>query len=146
MKLAQFRFIVIVALIAASSAYCQQNQAQEKTKFGFFQCRADTQKWTFDPFDKTLNPKFQAGAAILVNGQFRTLPHLTYGVTAGSLLQRAHEMDVCRREDLDFEKQFATYSSIEDSYREERTFRYMSFLTKHHLDEQFAKEDAEDFK
>jgi hypothetical protein len=145
MKLAQFRFIATVTLITASSAYCQKNP-QEKPKFGFFQCRADAQKWTFDPFDKTLDPKFQAGAAILVNGQFRTLPHLTYGVTVGSLLQRAYEMDVCKREDPDFEKQFATYSSIEDSYREERTFRYMSFLTKHHLDEQFAKEDIEDFK
>lgn len=82
----------------------------------------------------------------MVNGQLRSLPHLNYGVTASELLIRAHEMDACIHEDSAFEKQFATYSSIASSYNEERIFRYEYFLTRHNLDEQFRKEDAQDFK
>ena len=146
MKLHRLLLLTICGLAPLQTALCLQNKQVDKPKFGLFQCRADAQKWTFDPFDKTLDPKFLTGAAILVNGQFRTLPQLTYGATVGSLVERTYEMDVCKQEDPDFEKQFRTYSSIEDSYRAERTFRYMLFLTKHHLDEQFAKEDAEEFK
>lgn len=81
-----------------------------------------------------------------MNGQFRVLPHLSYGVTAGQLVERVYEMSACEHEDEEFQKNFNTYEQIEKSYREERTFRYMNFITKHNLDKQFVKEDAEDFK
>ncbi len=55
-------------------------------------------------------------------------------------------MDTCKTEDAEFEKEFRKYSALAEAYSEERTFRYMHFLTKHNLDEQFVEEDAEDFK
>jgi hypothetical protein len=115
-------------------------------KFGFFQCRADAQKWTYDPTANQLDPKFATGAAILVNGQVRVLPHLSYGVTFSGLTERIYESGVCTHEDSDFEKQFATYSTIQKSYQSEQTFRYANFITKHNLTEQFKKEDTEQFK
>jgi hypothetical protein len=124
----------------------QQVKQTEKDKFGFFQCRADAQKWTFDPFDKTLAPKYITGTAVMVNGQFRVHPHLSYGVTMRDLIQRTYEMGVCTHEDAKFEKQFTMYSLMEKLYSEEQTFRYMNFIMKHHLDEQFAKEDKEEFE
>lgn len=123
-----------------------QEKDSTKPKFGVFQCRADVQKWTYDPFDKTLSPKFTTGTAILVNGQFRVLPHISYGVAAGQLVERIYEMNVCEHGDEEFQKKFNTYAQIEDSYKEERIFRYENFITKHNLDKQFVKEDAEGFK
>jgi hypothetical protein len=128
------------------ACFSQQTKAAKKDKFGFFQCRADAQKWTFDPFDKTLDPKFLTGTAVMVNGQFRVLPHLSYGVTMSTLLNRIYEMGVCTHEDPEFEKQFSMYSLIENSYNDERTFRYLNFIMKHNLIEQFTKEDTEEFK
>jgi len=125
---------------------CQKSVPAETPKFGYFQCRADAQKWTYDPFDKTLEPKYITGSAIMVNGQFRVLPQLSYGVTSAALQQRIYEADVCTTEDADFEKQFFTYTRLKQAYAEERTFRYMNFLMKHNLLEQFAKEDTEQFK
>jgi len=133
---------VCVLSIAAQS----QDKVEEKPKFGYFQCRADAQKWTYDPFDKSLDAKYLTGDAIMVNGQFRVLPHLSYGVTSAVLIQRIYESDVCTREDAEFEKQFVTYSRLMQSYRDERTFRYMHFLMNHHLLDQFTKEDTEEFK
>ncbi|MEI9980751.1 MAG: hypothetical protein WDN23_17475 [Edaphobacter sp.] len=145
--MSNIKILFLFCFLALSlHGFSQQSAAQDKPKFGYFQCRADAQKWTYDPFDKTLSPKFTNGTAILVNGQFRVLPHISYGVTAGQLVERIYEMSVCRGEDEEFQKKFNTYATLEDSYREERTFRYMSFLTKHNLDKQFVKEDAEDFK
>ncbi len=55
-------------------------------------------------------------------------------------------MGVCKKEDADFEKQFSTYSTLEDIFRDEIDTRYTLFLTKHNLDKQFHDEDTEDFK
>lgn len=136
----------ICVLVINLPVFARQSKTEEKPKFGYLQCRADAQKWTYDPSGKQLDPKYLTGAAVMVNGQFRVLPHLSYGVTVGTLVQRIYEMSICTKEDAEFEKQFAMYSTIEQSYTEERTFRYMNFLTKHNLDKQFVKEDAEDFK
>jgi hypothetical protein len=136
---------ISIALVTAP-IIAQDVAIKAKHEFGVLQCRADAQKWTYDSFDKKLPDKKRDGTAIMVNGQFRALPHLSYGVAASELLIRAHEMDICIHEDADFEKQFATYSSISSSYSEERTFRYKYFLAKHNLDDQFRKEDAEEFK
>ena len=125
---------------------CQKPAPEDKPKFGYFQCRADVQKWTYDPFDKSLDPKYITGTAIMVNGQFRVMPQLSYGVTTTALQQRTYEAEVCIQEDAEFEKQFFTYSRLKEAYEDERSFRYMNFLMKHHLLEQFTKEDAEEFK
>jgi len=124
----------------------EESKKHPEPKFGYLKCRADAQKWTADPFDTKDARTVSANTAIMVNGQFRSIPRITPHVTVRGLLERAHEMEVCADEDADFEKQFATYSSIAKAYREEHCFRYMYFLTRHHLDEQFAKEDAEENK
>ncbi len=110
-------------------------------EFGFLKCRADAQKWTADPFDK--NDPRTVGQAKMVNGQFRTIPEITPHVTVRTLMERAHEMEACTTEDSEFEKQYATYSAIAKAYDAELCSRYQLFLIKHHLDEQFVKEDAE---
>jgi hypothetical protein len=130
----------------SAQAIAQTSTTEAKLKFGYFQCRADAQQWTYDPFDKSLEPKYITGAAIMVNGQFRVLPHLSYGVTTIVLQQRVYEAAVCITEDADFEKQFLTYSRLKQAYEEERAFRYLNFLMKHRLLDQFTKEDAEEFK
>jgi hypothetical protein len=88
----------------------------------------------------------EATEMVLVNGQIRLMFHLSYGVTSAQLIQRISELDICKIQDQDFEKQFHTYSEMADSYSEERIFRYRNFITKHNLEEQFVKEDAEEFK
>jgi hypothetical protein len=110
------------------SATGKKAATNEKEEFGYFQCRADAQKWTYDPFDKTLEPKYSTGSAIMVNGQFRVLPHLSYGVTTMGLQKRTYEAVVCMHEDAEFEKQFFTYSRLKEAYEEERSFRYLNFL------------------
>ncbi len=82
----------------------------------------------------------------MVNGQFRSIPPITPYVAVTGLLERVYEMEVCTQEDADFEKQFATYSAMAKAYSEEHCFRYMHFVTRHHMDEQFLKEDAEESK
>ena len=115
-------------------------------EFGDLKCRADAQKWTTDPFDGKDARNLSANRAVMVNGQFRSIPRITPHVTVRTLLERAYEMEVCTGEDADFEKQFATYSAMAKAYNEEHCFRYMYFVTKHRLDEQFLKEDAEENK
>jgi hypothetical protein len=115
-------------------------------EFGFLKCRADAQKWTADPFDKTDPRTLAVNTAKMVNGQFRVIPKITPHVTVRGLLERAHEMEACTAEDVNFEKQYATYSAISKTYEEEVSYRYQLFLIKHHLDQQFAKEDEEDNK
>ena len=115
-------------------------------KYGYFDCRAEAQKWTSDPSDSQDARNLSANAAILVNGQIRAIPAITPHVTATGLMERAYEMAVCVHEDADFEKQFNTYSFLQDHYNEERSARYSLFLLKHNLMEQFVKEDAEDYK
>jgi hypothetical protein len=144
-------------LILPSLLLCQQEPMPKKLgpdtiklvqehpgpKFGALQCRADAQKWTSDPFDNKDARNLGANPAVMVNGQFRTMPHITMHVTSSQLMERAYEMSVCEGEDADFEKQFVTYSTLSKSYSDERCFRYRYFLTKHNLEEQFYKEDAE---
>jgi hypothetical protein len=112
--------------------------------YTLLQCRADTQKWTTDPFDKSDERNLIGGRLIQVNGQLRTMPEITQHVTVTKLTERAYEMNVCGESDPDFEKQFGTYSLIARRYEEERAFRYVFYLTKHNLTEQFMKEDAEE--
>ncbi len=139
--------LFLVCILAGNRSGAKQStKPVEKDKFGVFQCRADAQKWTFDPFDKMLDPKFVIGTAVAVNGQLRVVPHLSYGVNLRALLTRKYEMSVCTHEDSDFEKQFSMYSIIAGSYSEEEAFRYQNFIVKHHLDVQFNKEDTEEFK
>ncbi len=90
--------------------------------------------------------KLSGGMLFEVNGQYRTLPPLSYGVTAIQLQERIYEMGVCSHEDADFQKKYNTYQLIQDKYRDEVTFRYKYFLMNHHLEEQFAKDDADRFK
>ncbi len=130
----------------ATVAFCQQASMSPKPEFGFLKCRADAQKWTADPFDKTDPRTLGANAAKMVNGQFRVIPTITPHVTVRGLLERAHEMEVCTAEDADFEKQYATYSAIAKTYEQEVSYRYQLFVIKHHLDGQFVKEDEEDNK
>jgi hypothetical protein len=59
------------------------------------------------------------------------------------LMERRYEPEVCKGEDAEFERQFATYSSISKAHEEEICFRYGYFLTRHNLREQFFKEDAD---
>jgi hypothetical protein len=124
----------------------EESKKHSEPKFGSLQCRADAQKWTIDPFDNKDGRNLAVNTAIMVNGQFRTISHITPHVTVIGLQERTHEMEVCTEEDSDFEKQFSTYSTIAETYEEERTFRYMYFLSRHNLDKQFIKEDAEDNK
>jgi hypothetical protein len=124
----------------------EESKKHPEPKFGYLQCRADAQKWTADPFDAKDARNLSANTAIMVNGQFRSIPGITPHVTVRGLLERAHEMEVCTSEDADFEKQFATYSAMAKAYSEEHCFRYMYFVVRHHLDEQFVKEDAEESK
>jgi hypothetical protein len=138
-------------LIAFSTTivFCQQasmSKTDSAPEFGVLKCRADAQKWTADPFDKTDSRTLAANTAKMVNGQFRVIPRITPHVTVRGLLERAHEMEVCTAEDSDFDKQYATYSAIAKTYEEEVSNRYQLFLIKHHLDGQFAKEDEEDNK
>jgi hypothetical protein len=121
----------------------QQGQKQSGSKFGFLQCRSDAQKWTADPFDTKDARNLMVNTAIMVNGQFRSIPSITLQVTFAGLMQRTYEMSVCEAEDADFEKQFSTYTSLARAYEEEQCFRYRLFLTTHHLEEQFTKEDEE---
>ena len=107
------------------------------------QCRADTQNWTLDPFDKSDPAALLGGVGLQVNGQFRLMPELTPNVTVSVLIDRAYEMSVCIHEDADFEKQFGTYSLMFKRYEEERIFRYMYFLMRHNLQDQFNREDVE---
>jgi hypothetical protein len=123
-----------------------ENEKHPEPQFGDLKCRADAQKWTTDPFDAKDARNLSANRAVMVNGQFRSIPSMTPHATVRGLLERAHEMEVCTREDAEFEKQFATYSAMAEAYNKEHCFRYMYFLTRHHLDEQFVKEDAEENK
>lgn len=111
-------------------------------RFGYLKCRADAQMWTSDPFDTKDERNRFGGTAIMVNGQFRSRPESTPHVAVAGLMERVHEMEVCTQEDADFEKQFATYSSLSKAYDEEICFRYDGFLMRHNLREQFFKEDA----
>jgi hypothetical protein len=124
----------------------EEDKKHPGPEFDDLECRADAQKWTADPFDGKDARGLSANRAIMVNGQFRSIPSMTPHVTVRGLLERVHEMEVCTHEDADFEKQFATYSAMARAYGEEHCFRYMHFLRRHHLDEQLVKEDAEENK
>jgi len=124
----------------------EDSKKQTEPKFGYLQCRADAQKWTSDPFDNKDARNLTVNTAIMVNGQLRSIPSITPHAPVGVLMDRAYEMAVCEHEDAEFEKQFNTYSSLEGAYTHERYFRYMYFVMKHNLEEQFIKEDAEDNK
>jgi hypothetical protein len=145
--------LLFICVLSATSAICQSKQGQqardaveESKEFPDLKCRADTQRWTADPFDYS-DPKNLSGSrAIMVNGQLRLIPITTAHVTVRGLLERVREMDACTRQDPDFEKKFATYSAMAEAYKEEHCSRYMLFVIRHHLDEQFAKEDAEENK
>jgi hypothetical protein len=104
------------------------------------------QKWTIDPFDNKDGRNLNVNTAIMVNGQFRSISSITPHVTVTGLQERTYEMEICKTEDADFEKQFSTYSRIAEAYKEERTFRYVYFLMRHNLDKQFLSEDAENSK
>jgi len=136
--------------LTAHFAMCQQGPEASKgrtsAEFGDLKCRADSQKWTTDPFDAQDPRNLSSNRAVWVNGQFRSIPSMTPHLTVKSLLERAHEMEVCTREDADFEKQFGTYSAMAKAYNEEHCARYSLFVIRHHLDEQFVKEDAEENK
>jgi hypothetical protein len=124
----------------------EEAKKHPESKFGSLQCRADAQKWTSDPFDTKDGRNLFVNTAIMVNGQLRSIPTITPHVTVTGLMERTYEMAVCAEEDAEFEKQFATYSSLAKAYSEERCSRYTLFLLKHHLDEQFHKEDVEENK
>lgn len=121
----------------------EESRKQTEPKFGDLQCRADAQKWTADPFDTKDARNLSINTAIMVNGQFRSIPAITPHVTVSGLMNRAYEMSVCIQEDADFEKQFRTYSALSKAYSDERSFRYMYFVMRHNLEDQFIKEDAE---
>jgi len=124
----------------------EDNKKHPEPKVGYLKCRADTQKWTADPFDDKDARNLSVNTVIMVNGQFRSIPLITPHVTVRGLLERAYEMEVCTAEDAEFEKQFTTYSAMAKAYREEHCSRQGLFLIKHHLDEQFVKEDADENK
>ncbi len=136
--------LILSAILQQSSA--QRSAATTKFKFGEFQCRADAQRWTYDPFDKELSPKFLTGSLIQVNGQVRTLPTLTCGASVSVLIDRISEATACIHEDAEFQSKYNTYSLLKDAYTEERAFRYMDFVLRHDLDKQFTAEDAEAYK
>jgi len=56
-------------------------------EFGFLKCRADAQKWTADPFDKTDPRTLGVNTAKMVNGQFRTIPKITPHMTVRTLME-----------------------------------------------------------
>jgi hypothetical protein len=128
------------------SAVTQKKSTEEKPQFGYFQCRDDAAKWTYGSETTLADTPKTTAQVILVNGQIRAVPYLSYGVTFSQLKGRALEMGVCKKEDADFEKQFSTYSTLEDIFRDEVDTRYTLFLAKHNLNKQFRDEDAEDFK
>jgi hypothetical protein len=134
---------VLFSVCILTPALSLGQQGHPGPKFGSLQCRADAQKWTTDPSDDKDARNLGVNTAIMVNGQFRSISHLTPHVAMTELMQRVNEMEVCREEDAAFEKQYSTYSSISRSYSDEITFRYDYFLTRHNLREQFFKEDAE---
>ncbi|HEY0308596.1 MAG TPA: hypothetical protein VGB94_10580 [Acidobacteriaceae bacterium] len=109
------------------------------------QCSADTQAWTTDGSDRQTT---MIGAVlIMVNGQIRYMPMGgTSHATMGDLVMRIHEMSVCQTSDADFQKQFNTYAVLQKHYEEERMTRYILFLYKHNLMDQFVKEDAAENK
>ncbi|MCU1249000.1 MAG: hypothetical protein JWQ49_2029 [Edaphobacter sp.] len=115
-------------------------------KFTDLQCRADAQKWTSDPFDGKDARNLSINTAIMVNGQFRSMSHIAPHVTVEGLIDRAYEMIVCIESDAAFEKQFATYSLMAKLYSEERNLRYLMFILRHNLNDQFLKEDAKENK
>jgi hypothetical protein len=134
---------VLFSVCILTPALSLGQQGHPGPKFGALQCRADAQKWTTDPSDDKDPRNLGVNTVIMVNGQFRSMSHATPHVTVTGLMDRIHEMDVCRDEDEAFEKQFSTYSTISKSYSEEVTFRYDYFLTRHDLRHQFFQEDAE---
>ena len=143
--------MALLSFLAFTTAFVlgqqeQMSKANPSPQFGFLKCRADAQKWTTDPFDKDDARNLGLNTAKMVNGQFRAIPRITPHVTVRGLLERTHEMEVCTAEDADFEKQYATYSAIAKAYEEEVSYRYQLFVIKHHLDEQFVREDAEENK
>src|SRR5580700_8120833 len=106
----------------------EEAEKHPEPKFGYLQCRADAQKWTADPFDTKDGRNLFVNTAIMVNGQFRSIPRITPHVTVNGLMERTYEMAVCADKDAEFEKQFATYSSLAKAYSEERCSRYTLFL------------------
>lgn len=136
---------VLLLLISTLNVHAEQTPGG-KQKFGELQCRADAQRWTYDPFDKELSPKYLTGALIQVNGQVRTLPTLTYGASVHVLLDRIYEATVCMQEDAEFQAKYNTYRLLRDAYTEERSFRYMDFILRHDLEKQFSAEDTERYK
>lgn len=123
----------------------QQSINQQNTKsitYSVLQCRADTQRWTSDPFDRSDERNLSVNTGVLVNGQMRSMAPLTAHVDFRILLERIHEMSVCQEVDAEFQKQFNTYALIGKLYEEEKSFRYLKFLLDHSLYDQFLKEDA----
>jgi len=50
-------------------------------------------------------------------------------------------MSVCEHVDDNFEQQFSTYSTMRKIYWEEYHLRYVNFIIRHNLLDQFVKED-----
>jgi hypothetical protein len=124
----------------------KQSKEQPSPKFGDLQCRADAQKWTSDPFDKNGARNLSINTSIMVNGQFRAIPGITPHATIKDLMSRAYEMALCIGEDAEFEKKYGTYSSLLNAYDEQKSFRYLYFITKHNLLAELYKEDVEENK
>jgi len=119
------------------------NRANDGTKsYSALECRADAQRWTADPFDKSDERNLSINTAVMVNGQIRSMPHITAHVNFLQLSERVHEMSMCEEVDAEFQKQFNTYKVMADLYEDERSFRYFKFLMDHSLYSQFLKEDA----
>jgi len=114
--------------------------------FSVEQCRDDTQAWTLGGFSSKGKLEATGGYVVVVNGQSRLMPFPTSHTTIPQLLDRIHEMTVCERVDADFEKQFGTYSTMREEYQSEHEFRYLNFLIRHNLFQQFLQEDAADNK
>jgi len=124
----------------------EESKKPPEQKFGYLKCRADAQTWTSDPFDTKDERNRLGGTGIMVNGQLRMRTTLTLHVTVTGLMERIYEMEACKEEDDEFERQFATYSSLSKAYDDEVCFRYDYFLVRHKLREQFFKEDADQNK
>jgi hypothetical protein len=112
----------------------------------YARCRSDTQRWTTDPFDKDDSRNRLGGILMQVNGQFRTMLSITPHVSIAERVDRIYEMAVCEQTDSDFEKQFSTYTLMGRQYEVEKNSRYLGFILKHNLHDQFLKEDAEENK
>jgi len=115
------------------------SMSQEKKPlptYSIQQCRVDTQEWTLP------DPAPTPGHVIIVNGQNRLVPITTAHAPIPKLLDRIYEMTICENVDADFQRQFSTYSTMIGLYKEEHHSRYVAFLLKHNLHEQFIKEDA----